>query len=306
MKTSYGREDTVLKTKLKPYVHKVKGAKNYGLYDILNGIFYTLKPEGDVETLKKSLSEAGLTLETEGTVPLPITISMPPERDLIRIRELQIRVNGSAETDCLNRVKKGGIKRYISQECLSQIKQEITDIPLKIVRIEAETMESEKIALILEEFSYEKAIVFIEEGITDDFKNKAQHICDSRDTQLVINNDGNRENEIKELKINAYDFVYHHRFNPCLGQQVAIDCGGEIKPCLWINISLGTVGCDNLKDIIISGIFDEYWGLTKDKILVCKDCESRYACNDCRVAANNIAGNEWNDGKPAYCSYDPY
>lgn len=167
-------------------------------------------------------------------------------------------------------------------------------------------MEPEKIALLLEEFPYEKAIVFIEEGITNGFKKQAQHICDSRGTQLVLMNDGNREKEIKELKTNAYDFVYHHRFNPCLGHQVAIDCSGEIKPCLWMDKPLGTVGCDNLKYLIISGTFDEYWGLTKDKILVCKDCESRYACNDCRVVANNASENGVNNGKPTYCSYNPY
>ena len=296
----------MLKTKLKPYVHKVKGAKNYGLYDILNGNFYTLSPEGDIETLKKSLKEAGLTFETEGTVPFPITLDMTPEREFLEIRELQIRLNGRPENNCLKREKKDREKRYISRECLVRIKQELINIPVKVLRIEAETPEPGKITLLLEEFLYEKAILFIEEGITNGFKKQAQQICDSRSTHLVFMKDGNREKEIKELTVKAYDFYYRQFFNPCLGQQVAIDCGGEIKPCLWMDKTLGTIGCDSIKNLIISGTFDKYWGLTKDRITVCKDCEARYACGDCRVSTPQGTGNGLDDNKPAFCTYDPY
>ncbi|HLP48287.1 MAG TPA: hypothetical protein VK469_20255 [Candidatus Kapabacteria bacterium] len=34
------------KIKLKPYVHKIKGSKNYALYDLLKGNSYTIKPAG--------------------------------------------------------------------------------------------------------------------------------------------------------------------------------------------------------------------------------------------------------------------
>jgi hypothetical protein len=192
------------------------------------------------------------------------------------------------------------------RECLDGIKQELINIPVNIIRIEAETLEPGKMTLLLEEFPYKKAILFVEEGITNGFKKQAQQTCDSRGAQLLFMKGGNREQEIKELKVKAYDFYYHQRFNPCLGRQVAVDCGGEIKPCLWMDEPVGTVGCDNLKNLIISGAFDKYWCLTKDYISVCKDCEKRYACSDCRIGAKPGTGNELNDGKPAFCSYDPY
>ena len=48
------------KTKLKPYVYKVKGAKNYALYDLLKDNFYAITPDGDIEELKQSLKNDGV------------------------------------------------------------------------------------------------------------------------------------------------------------------------------------------------------------------------------------------------------
>jgi hypothetical protein len=41
----------------------------------------------------------------------------------------------------------------------------------------------------------------------------------------------------------------------------------------------------------------------KDDIEVCKDCEFRYICTDCRIFKNDS-----NDiySKPKKCNYDPY
>jgi radical SAM protein with 4Fe4S-binding SPASM domain len=49
--------------------------------------------------------------------------------------------------------------------------------------------------------------------------------------------------------------------------------------------------------------FKKYWSITKDQINVCKDCEFRYICTDCRAYTTNI-DNDYS--KPLKCSYDPY
>jgi radical SAM protein with 4Fe4S-binding SPASM domain len=75
---------------------------------------------------------------------------------------------------------------------------------------------------------------------------------------------------------------------------------------LWSKIVPGKIGQDKILDMIISGSFDEYWTLTKDKIEVCKDCELRYACPDCRESNTYTGKGNFNSGKPLYCNYDPY
>ena len=79
------------KDRLKPYVHKVKGAVNYALYDLINGLFYRLQPKGDLQQLRESLKKAGLIFESEGEVPFKLELDLFEETDNIRIRELQVR-----------------------------------------------------------------------------------------------------------------------------------------------------------------------------------------------------------------------
>lgn len=284
------------KTKIKPHVHKVKGARNYALYDILKGNFYVLTPAGDVEELKKSLKDAGLTFETEGTVPFKTTVDMSLEKEAVKIRELQIRLNGKRENNCRDRQFAEQKKRSMSHDTLLRLREELTYIPVKKIHIEAETDEPAKIDFILKKFPYEEASVIVREGLDEEKQALYRENC--RDKNISVTSVEGASRKSVALKVEIYEFFYSQHFNPCLGQQVAVDCGGEIRPCLWHDNVLGTVGKDNLKAMIISEMFSEYWELTKDKISVCKDCELRYACPDCRVSTGA--------GKPSFCNYDPY
>ncbi len=257
------------KTKLKPYVHKIKGAKNYALYDLLKGNFYTIIPEGDVEALKNALKEAGLTFETEGIVPFKTEIDMKAEKEIIQIRELQIRLNGRAEDNCRNRKKIDEEKRFITMDTLVILKEKLSRIPVKTIHIEAESHDREKIGYILKEYPYKEAMVVVGEGSSKEDQAYLKKICDNRDTAVTFLIDGKKD--MKGLEVEIYDFFYSRHFNPCLGQKVAVDCGGEIKPCLWWKNSLGMIGKDNIRDMINMEIFDRYWKLTRDKIDVCKD-----------------------------------
>ena len=67
--------------------------------------------------------------------------------------------------------------------------------------------------------------------------------------------------------------------------------------------SYGNIRDTTLKEAIEKEGFKDMWFIHKDQIDVCKDCEFRHICTDCRAYIqdpNNIYS------KPAKCSYDPY
>ena len=91
--------------------------------------------------------------------------------------------------------------------------------------------------------------------------------------------------------------------NNCLHKKVGIDRAGNIKNCPAMNRNFGNVNVDRLEDIVRLSEFKSTWSLNKDSISVCKDCEFRYICSDCRV---NVDDDRDERSKPLYCSYDPY
>ena len=64
--------------------------------------------------------------------------------------------------------------------------------------------------------------------------------------------------------------------------------------------SFGKISEKKLSDAINEKEFKKYWTISKDKINVCKDCEFRYICTDCRAFV------ESKYDKPLKCGYDPY
>ena len=291
-------------TRLKPYVYKIKGAKNYALYDLLKGNFYVVTPEGNVDELKIALRKAGLTFETGGTVPFKTVIDLDQERETVKIRELQIRLNGRAEDNCWNRHETAGRKGTMGEEVLQRLREQLASIPVKRVYMEAESSEPAKISFILSKFPFQEAVLFVKEGVKEAEAKRYAGLCLDRNVSFRLWAEGRRN--VKELRVEIYDFFYSHYFNPCLGQQVAVDCGGEIRPCLWWQGKLGTILRDDLLDMIVAGIFDPYWELNRDKIEGCRDCELRYACPDCRVGRGNEGKGEIYTGKPTFCTYNPY
>lgn len=60
---------------------------------------------------------------------------------------------------------------------------------------------------------------------------------------------------------------------------------------------------DEVRQLSQNRHFTELWHITKDRIEVCKDCEFRYICTDCRcfiIDESNIYS------KPKNCKYNPY
>lgn len=93
--------------------------------------------------------------------------------------------------------------------------------------------------------------------------------------------------------------------NSCWYQKLVITEEGKILPCVFErNMILGNVNTNDLLDIINGQQIQNLWNLDYSKIEVCKDCEYRFACNDCRPLAFSKSGNLYE--KNIRCTYNPY
>jgi radical SAM protein with 4Fe4S-binding SPASM domain len=102
-------------------------------------------------------------------------------------------------------------------------------------------------------------------------------------------------------------FSTNINYNPCLERTLAITSNGDVLPCVFSrNMILGNINKQKLKDIIHGSLTQKAWHTTKDNIQVCKDCEYRYACNDCRPLSQGMNGGNYYSAPPARCTYNPY
>lgn len=97
-------------------------------------------------------------------------------------------------------------------------------------------------------------------------------------------------------------------FNSCLHKKMGIDRQGNIKNCPLMPESFGNIHEISLEEALLKARFKKYWDITKDQIEVCKDCEFRYVCTDCRAYTERThQNNEGSDtSRPLKCGYDPY
>lgn len=72
--------------------------------------------------------------------------------------------------------------------------------------------------------------------------------------------------------------------------------------------TFGNIKDTTLEEALRQKDFKRYWNLTKDHIEVCKDCEFRYICIDCRAFTEqtNFDENRLDVSKPLKCGYNPY
>jgi len=101
--------------------------------------------------------------------------------------------------------------------------------------------------------------------------------------------------------IPTYTEALHH--NSCLNRKVSISAEGDIKNCPSMSESFGNISDTPLATAIEKPGFKKYWDINKDKVQVCKDCEFRYICTDCRAYIENP---EDILSKPLKCGYNPY
>jgi SPASM domain peptide maturase of grasp-with-spasm system len=108
---------------------------------------------------------------------------------------------------------------------------------------------------------------------------------------------------LSNMVININLFSESIRHNTCLNRKISIDTEGYIRNCPSMKEHYGNIKDMTLKQALDHPDFKKYWFVNKDQISVCKDCEFRYICTDCRAYLENP---EDMYSKPLKCGYNPY
>lgn len=105
------------------------------------------------------------------------------------------------------------------------------------------------------------------------------------------------------FSINIQTFTEAQAHNTCLNRKISVDVNGEIKNCPSMTKSYGNIRDTTLREAMEKAGFKDVWTIHKDQIAVCKDCEFRYICTDCRAFTVN---SDDMFSKPSKCNYNPY
>ncbi|GCC50896.1 grasp-with-spasm system SPASM domain peptide maturase [Chryseotalea sanaruensis] len=108
---------------------------------------------------------------------------------------------------------------------------------------------------------------------------------------------------VSNFSVNIETYSESVNFNSCLNRKISVDSKGYIKNCPSMVVDYGNINDTSLHSALLRKNFKAIWEINKDKIDVCKDCEFRYVCTDCRAYITDS-----NDiySKPSKCRYDPY
>jgi SPASM domain peptide maturase of grasp-with-spasm system len=107
----------------------------------------------------------------------------------------------------------------------------------------------------------------------------------------------------EQFAIEMRTFCESVHFNSCLNCKLSIDADGNIKNSPSLVQSFGNIENTTVAEVLKHSEFKKYWSVSKDKIEICKDCEFRHMCTDCRAylkQPNNMYS------QPAKCNYNPY
>lgn len=106
------------------------------------------------------------------------------------------------------------------------------------------------------------------------------------------------------FSIDTQSFLRNSNYNNCTAYKLSISKEGIIKNCPSNETSYGHISETDLYDFILNKPeFKETWNITKDQIDVCKDCEYRMICSDCRVFIDDKNNK---NSRPEKCFYNPY
>lgn len=97
--------------------------------------------------------------------------------------------------------------------------------------------------------------------------------------------------------------------HPCLLGKITITDNGDVLPCIFSrNLVVGSIRKTTLREIVTGQKLETIWRSTKDNVLICQDCEYRYACFDCRPVSEgtNQGRGEYLSAPYPKCTYNPY
>ncbi|NHN26341.1 grasp-with-spasm system SPASM domain peptide maturase [Flavobacterium jejuense] len=165
-------------------------------------------------------------------------------------------------------------------------------------------MDSKFLKNILKEYSFINYIILYNSKVNE-FK-KFQDLDDRYVVQIKENflNEKSCGKIDKTLFIsNVKTYTESQSNNSCLNRKVSVDKEGNIKNCPSMLQHFGNIKDCTIEEALNHKDFKKYWNITKDQIDVCKDCEFRYVCTDCRAYIEE-PDNPYS--KPLKCGYNPY
>jgi SPASM domain peptide maturase of grasp-with-spasm system len=109
---------------------------------------------------------------------------------------------------------------------------------------------------------------------------------------------------LNSLIINIDLYTESLKFNNFYNRKIVIDENGNIKRSIYEEIIFGNINERSLVDIVTLRNFRNYWGVNKDRLKICKDCEFRYCCVDDRLPIKSSEKGYWEF--KVKCNYDPY
>ena len=119
----------------------------------------------------------------------------------------------------------------------------------------------------------------------------------------IIDNSGCGVVSSSYFSCNPFLFMEAKLYNTCLNRKISIGVSGEIKNCPSMPSIYGNTKEMKLKEALSNSSFKKFWSINKDQVEICKDCEFRYICTDCRAFISN---KDDIFSKPLKCSYNPY
>jgi SPASM domain peptide maturase of grasp-with-spasm system len=105
------------------------------------------------------------------------------------------------------------------------------------------------------------------------------------------------------FNLNIEHFSESLTFNTCLNRKISIDAEGYIRNCPSMREHYGNIEEITIMQVLAHPDLKKYWYVAKDQINICKDCEFRYICTDCRAFLEDPADRY---SKPLKCGYNPY
>ena len=112
-----------------------------------------------------------------------------------------------------------------------------------------------------------------------------------------------RYNTKPEFWTSKKAFLNNYFYNSCWNGKIAITSNGDVIPCIFARDEIiGNIKTETKKQLEEKVI--QKWKMTKDCVEICRDCEFRYCCHDCRPLARAINGKI--NSKYPRCCYDPY
>jgi len=122
-------------------------------------------------------------------------------------------------------------------------------------------------------------------------------------SQIISSNTHCGEISADYFAINLNSFSESKKFNSCLNKKISIDSSGQVRNCPSMFDHFGSIKEFDIVNVAKNKKFTKYWNISKTQISVCKDCEFKNVCTDCRAYVEE-PDNQYS--KPLKCGYNPY